>query len=514
MKSGQEVTGRLSRSNWQLLLAIVAAVLGFYLFTMAPTVLWGDDAYFQRTAATGALQADGGGHWLWLQLAKLFVSFPFGDVAYRVNLLSGLAGALTILVVAAAALELGVGPMAAAATGLGLAVSHTFWTYAVRAEVYAVFTLMAAVQLLLWFAWKPQRPAPILIAALLFGATLLAHQMALLLLPAAIFLLWWQRSWLNRTQWILLAVMFGSGMLAAAIIIFGQVGSYNIADVFRLYFTQAGIGFGQAMFDFSLSYAARDAAVWVGLLGLQFIGLAGLLGLWGILQLFGRTWTPGELNRWISLIILYITSVFFAFSYRINDQFVFYLPSYIAFCFFIGLGWKHLLTKRGLPLQAAIMAAIVVLPILTYISLPKVMEIANASVPGARILPGREPNRFFLWPSKRSYSGAADYGQESLSKLPGNSYLLADHTPFEALRYLQEIEGVRPDVCLVKITAAGEDLAPYLQRIPADAVVFLADNNPNYYNLTRINYAELQQQGVVYELVGARTAPMDSALCQ
>ncbi len=435
-------------------------------------------------------------------------------MAYRVNLLSGVAGALTIVVVTAAALQLGLGPMAALATGFGLAAAHTIWTHAVRAEVYTVFTLMMAMQLLLWFAWKHQRPAPILIAALLFGLTILAHQMALLLLPAGVFLLWRQRSWLNRYQWVLFAVVFGIGLLAATSVIFGQIGSNKITDVFRLYFTQAGIDFGQAMFDFSLSYAARDAAVWVGLLGLQFFGLAGLLGLWGILQLFVRTWAPGEMNRWVSLLILYVTSVFFAFSYRINDQFVFYLPSYIAFSFFIGLGWKHLFTKRGLPLQAAIMAVIVLLPILTYFNLPKILEIANASVPGARTLPGRESNRFILWPSKRSYSGAADYGQAALSKLPGDTYLLADHTPYGALRYLQEIEGVRPDVCLIKIIAAGEDLAPYLQRIPADAIVFLADNNPNYYNLSRINYKELQQHGEVYELVGAKTGGIDYLGCQ
>ena len=93
-----------------LLLGVAALVL--YVGTLAPTVLWGDDAYFQRTAFTGELPPDGGGHWLWLQAAQFMVHLPWGDgatgdgaigdiaigdIAYRTNLLSAIAAAGTVL---------------------------------------------------------------------------------------------------------------------------------------------------------------------------------------------------------------------------------------------------------------------------------------------------------------------------------------------------------------------------------------------------------------------------------
>ena len=51
--------------------------------------------------------------------------------------------------------------------------------------------------------------------------------------------------------------------------------------------------------------------IWLGLLGLQFVVPAGLLGIYGF---FGNTLKS---NSWLSLLVFYATSVFFAFSYRV-----------------------------------------------------------------------------------------------------------------------------------------------------------------------------------------------------
>jgi SAM-dependent methyltransferase len=81
-----------------LILALPALALAFYISTLAPTVLWGDDAFFQRSAFDGTLPRDGGGHWLWFMLARAIVHILPGEVAYKVNLLSALAGTATIVI--------------------------------------------------------------------------------------------------------------------------------------------------------------------------------------------------------------------------------------------------------------------------------------------------------------------------------------------------------------------------------------------------------------------------------
>src|SRR5512135_3620943 len=99
----------------------------FYLATLAPTVLWGDNAFFQRSAFEGILKSDGGGHWLWLQFAQLFAALPVGSIAYRVNLLSAVAATVTLIFLSGAMRAIGLSWSSAIVACVCLAVSHTFW---------------------------------------------------------------------------------------------------------------------------------------------------------------------------------------------------------------------------------------------------------------------------------------------------------------------------------------------------------------------------------------------------
>jgi hypothetical protein len=481
-------------------LGLALAVLLFYVVTLAPTVLWGDDAYFQRTAFENTLRADGGGHWLWLQAAQLFIRLPWGDVAYRVNLLSAAAAAGAVVVVYAAARALGLTLIGATGAAVSLAVSHTFWTHAVRAEVYSLFMLVMALQLWLWLSWRPKRTWPILAAALLFGTTLLGHQLALLLLPALGFLLWQRSKWLSVGQWVLLVLLFTIGLWPFFAVIRDQMGDVNLATTLRLYFTHSGDDYRHALFDFSLRSLPRDAAMWVGLLGLQFVGLAGLLGLWGGVD----AWRKDRSVPWFALFILYATGVLFAFSYHVNDQYVFYLPSYLVFALFVGRGWQAASetwpwVNRRVS-TVLILALLVAAPMAVYNGSARLLAALDANPLNVRALPGREPNRFFLWPAKNGYRGAADYGHDALETLPPDSVFLADYTPMETILYFRSVEGLRPDIRL-KYVAPGKDLTLLVAQFPPESVIYLAGNDPDYYNISSLPGAALEQEGVIYRLV-------------
>ena len=472
--------------------ALTAEVFLFYLATLAPTVLWGDDAFFQWSTAAGYLQPDGGGHWLHFILARLFINLPVGDIAYRVNLLSAAAATLTVLFIFATGRSLGFSNGAAAAGALSLAVAHTFWTHAVRAEVYTLFTLMLALMLWLAAAWREERPLFLYLAAFLFGPTLLSHQMGLLLLPTLLLLLRLRRGWLQNKEWIFTILAFTAGLGLAAGVIQIQVGQTNLPDSLSTYFTQSGADFSGSIFDFSLSRLPADIGFWLTLLGLQFVGPALLLGLLGFLAMRKRP-VAG-----LPLLVFYIITVIFAATYRVNDRYVFFLTGYLIFALMVGSGWEVLKQKRPRLAHAAL-PLLVIIPFITYAALPPLLQTAGLSIPDARQLPGREPVSFFLWPAKSGYTEAAEYGRSALTSLPPNSILIADHTPLETLTYLQRVEGVRPDVQLVEV-GPGQNLAPIVRGFPANRPVFLADNNPDYYNLSSLPQIVLIPDGFIYRL--------------
>jgi hypothetical protein len=478
---------------------LFVAVFSFYLATLAPTVLWGDEAYFQRTAFESTLKPDGGGHWLWLRVAHLFIGLPWGDVAYRVNMLSALTGALTVVFLYAAVRALGLSLAGAMVAAISLAVAHTFWTFAVRAEVYTLFTLLMALMLWLWLSWRPDRPGVILVAALLFGVTLLGHQMAVLLLPTFAFLLWNNRMWLNSRQWILLTCLSAVGLVFFFIVLQWQSGGGSVLQNLRLHFTHSSDDFTDSLFDFSLTSLPRDTVMWLGLLGLQFVGLAGLLALLGLIDIRHK----GLSAPWAAMLLLYGMAVLFAFSYHVNDQFVFYLPSYLVFAPFVGRGWEaatEAWPQFNRPVITPILLAILVMvPIVCYSGSSRLFAAANVNPLGIRELPGREPHSFFLWPAKNGYMGAADFGRSVLETLPPNGTLIADFTPGATIHYYISVEGFRPDVRLL-YTAPGRDLMQLLERIPSESAVFLADNNPEYYHLRSVSDVELEPVGIIYRL--------------
>src|SRR5207245_1270640 len=133
-------------------------------------------------------------------LLNLFSFLPFGDVAYRANLLSAVCAALAVAIVYLAALQLTQSEFASLVAALALAVSPVFWSQAVIAEVYALNALFVAA--LIYGAivgrWSARR-LPLL--ALLFGLALTHHRTVLLMAPALVgFLIFDLRSLIEKSK--------------------------------------------------------------------------------------------------------------------------------------------------------------------------------------------------------------------------------------------------------------------------------------------------------------------------
>ncbi len=126
--------------------------LAAYLATLAPTVPAGDSGELITAAATRGVAHPPGyplyvaTGWLWIHL------LPFGEVAWRLNLLSAAAGAAAAGVLAAATTRLTGSFAAGLVAGFTFALAAPAWKYAVVAEVFTPNALLAALALLAFVA--------------------------------------------------------------------------------------------------------------------------------------------------------------------------------------------------------------------------------------------------------------------------------------------------------------------------------------------------------------------------
>jgi len=184
--SGLEGSPALDRSDVLLAAATALLSLALYVRTMAPGLLPGDSGEFQ-TMAILLGHTHPTGYPIYLILAKLISLLPIGDAIWRVNLFSALMAALTVAGVHAAGRLLTERRAVAASGALALAVSPTFWSQAIIAEVYtpgAAFLIWILVALLSWDATN--RPHALLVAGLLGGLSLGVHMSVALLVPAVL----------------------------------------------------------------------------------------------------------------------------------------------------------------------------------------------------------------------------------------------------------------------------------------------------------------------------------------
>ena len=128
-----------------------------YLRTLAPGVLDGDSGEFQF-AAWGWTLAHPTGYPLYLLIGGLWQHLiPFGNPAFRLNLLSAVFAALTIGLSYRIFFRLTAHRGAALVAALALAVSPTFWSQATETEVYALNSLLVAALTYLALKWEARR---------------------------------------------------------------------------------------------------------------------------------------------------------------------------------------------------------------------------------------------------------------------------------------------------------------------------------------------------------------------
>lgn len=356
-----------SRFDWTVAGAAFALCLALYVATLSPGLVFPVmDSHELTLNALRLGVPHPSGYPLYTWIGALFIRLlPFGDAAYRMNLMSAVLGAAGAGLMIPLGRRLGLDRLPAVLAALLLGVSTTFWSQTVMAEVYAPDVAMLAVTMLLLVRWAARVRAGgdgfrrFLVFALAFGLSLGTHLSNLGFAPTfALFVLATDPGILRRPREIALA--FAAFVLGAAQYVwlplrggvFDQYPNTAPLSLQTIYFYTLG-AFGSLKFAYPVAALPFRLWFYLGLVVENFTRLGFGLGLLGMWVLLARH--PARF--WLLFGMLF-TNVFVFAQMAVPDPEPFFLAGYVPWALFIGVGVQAVLDVVRRRLPAGIVTAV------------------------------------------------------------------------------------------------------------------------------------------------------------
>ena len=350
-------------------LAVGGVALFVYLSTLAPGLIGLIDVPKFQFIGKVLGVPHSPGYPLYVVVSHLFGYLPWGTLAFRINLMSAVFGAIAVSLVFLVLRRLGCRPIGAAAVALALALGRVFWSTTVVAEVYSLHAALVAGTILALLIWKERRsPASFFTAVGLVALAFGNHTTIVLLAPAlVVFVLLSDARWALRPR-ILAA---SAGIVALGIAQYGfillrtvQQAPYlespasslrELLDVMR------GERWNEQLFEYDVSTLVAERfpfAFGVFLDELTIVGLVFAAG--GLMRLLRRRRAEAALLGLAAAGI-----IVFAVNFRTGEPEVFLLPALMCCWIAVGVGLEHVLEAVGrlgrlTPLTCAVL---VVLPL-------------------------------------------------------------------------------------------------------------------------------------------------------
>lgn len=462
--------------------SIAAFLLPFilYLLTAAPTIYNLDSAELTTAAATGGL-VRATGYPLYLVLGRLWAFLPVGDVGFRLNLFSAFCGALTVFLAEHILRRLSVSPLARlGALGL-LATVPYFWGLSLIAEVYTLHTALMAAVILALLRWG-EEPTPRRFFWPVFFLALSAgnHAATVLLVPGFVWyvlLVGW-RNLLQPRLWTagILAALAGLSVFLylplayATRPAFNYAGMFNAQGVFEpvnlhslegILWLVTGRSFAGLMFGYRLSEIGPQAWQFSQQLWMAFFAIGVGPGLLGLVVLFRRDWRTASM-----LLLIFAANAVFYINYRVIDKNTMYLPVYVVWALWVGVGYQVLLDwlpLAGRELSGSQRLTLNTVPLLVR-GVMVVAVIAALAWNWSRVDLSSD------W-STREQSEAI------LAQVEQDAIVFGWWETIPALQYLQLVEGERPDVLLInRFLISGDNMMTLIYDEAGERPVYI--NNP------------------------------------
>jgi hypothetical protein len=433
--------------------ALLLMGLALYGATVAPSVLPADSGEFQLVATVLGI-AHPPGYPLYTMLGKLATLWPWGEPALGLNLLSVLFGALTLAALAALVHHTVPDRPRAWVWGgmlgaLVLAFSPTFWSQATTANIRSLTALLTAFCLLLVIRWASQ-PSVRRLAVFGLGLGLaIGHHssLGLLALPMGAYVVAVEprlplapRRWLPALGAFLgsFAVLLYLPLRSAMGPAFDPVPIDSFAR-FTEHVLAAGFR-GDMLYFAALPELLERTRIYIDIVRLQFGAVLPWLMLLSLVWLVWR-------NARLGLLLggVWLVNAASALTYRAPQTVEYLLPSYVAMTACLGCG-------VALALQR----------------LPRAGGVALAAILGV-IVAG---NGLAVWPDFRDLGSEVDarqYSETILLQAPPDALVLANWHWATPMWYLQQVEGLRPDLSIEYVYPEGalSNEQVWLSRIAA-----------------------------------------------
>jgi len=469
--------GKADDTTWRWLgiLFVLAALLPVYLLTMPDAVGQADTFEFQVVAPQLGI-AHPTGYPLYLLLGKLFTLLPIKSVAWRLNIGTMVYGlvAVSLLFVLGYRMRFRTITAVLGATIFGLI--PTFWSQAIEAEVYTLHTLFVVLAFLLmreiggWSVDSKQwsvnsnRWLPIFLA-LVLGLGMTNHLTTVFLLPAAALTLLFsgtfsrQKSLIqNLKSLIILALAFLIPLLLYTYLpIRWQAVNNEPMGIARFLDWVIGGRFAGALqwrawLDDITRYEVIGRIYltnwgWINL-GLALLGFIFMLWRnWRLALIFGITW---------------LGYTFYGLNYYVPDLDVFIVGAQVVVAVWWMTGGNGILKIEDQRLKNRLSPNIQTLIFTLLILALFLPTLLNSTQNWSRIDQSQD-------------DGGQPWGEGVLAlPLAEGAAILADSEKIAPLYYLQQAEGVRPDLDIMVLPDEAAYRAELDNRIAAGQTVYLA----------------------------------------
>lgn len=416
-----------SNSLWAPVLTFLLP-FAFYLRTLAPTVYEFDSAELATGAyALGIIHATG--YPVYLLLGKLFTYLPFGDVGYRLNLMSAFFAALTVLTLYVLSRRLTGSVTASLAAALLFAFSRYFWSEAVAAEVYTLHTFFLAALLYILICWQESGSRRLLLLFAFVWGLSFGNHMSTLLLGAgfAYFLLatgW--RQVLRPPTLLPMLLLFGLGLSSylylplryAADPPLNYAKTYfgvPLDDLSGVVWMVSGAMFRQEMFGFSLPGFLSEAGRHLRELWTTFLGIGPVIGFLGAIHMASH-----RRHVFVLLLLVFAANFVFFTGYRVADNDTMFLPTHLVWAIWLAAGYRDLFRRLRAWAPAGIAFALLAPLIFVF------LNYGTVDLSGNRL--------------------AAEFALRVTATVEPDAFVIGSWRSSTVLEYFRTVEGVRQDI--------------------------------------------------------------------
>ena len=497
----------LNKKSIPLLVFILTTV--FYIYTLLPSLAWGDGTKLQSEAISGEsfvisempsneftpdpfifskVGVAAWDHPLYIMLGFTLVKlFPFADSLWLVNLISAVFGAASVTLVFLLAYRYTDSLLAAWYASLSLAVAHTFWWHSSTPEVYTLFVFLLLVSFYFFDRFESAGRNPALFfSAFCLGLAATTHVLAFLALP--VLGLYYVFSGSFRTfrfqqlkKLILPVIAFLVGFSIYILQFIRMSANFPLDQIMG---PVVGSTFFGHLGKLSPVLLGESLLSYLFFLTLQFGPVGLTFGALGI----RRIYQAKDLSL-RKIVFSFIVFALFGIFYRVTDQFTFFITSYVFWAILMGIGSGYalgLLPGKRRFLFPLVLGLFLIATPFFYIALPRLVEqygVNDDFVGIPKIGIGiRDGLAYYINPYKRGDNSAYTFGEETLSNLAPGSVVIAewytDTDEYFIFRYFTKINKLRPDITVVGW--ATQDPFTFDSQLALDEIENAFPNRPVY----------------------------------